>query len=40
MIARYPEKIQQYARTLRRNQTRAELWIWQALRDRRFQVLN
>ena len=36
MVARYPEKIQQYARTLRRNQTRAELWIWQALRDRRF----
>lgn len=36
MVARYPEKIQQHARTLRKNQTYAELWIWRALRDRRF----
>ena len=36
MIARYPDKIQQYARTLRMNQTHAELLIWKALRNRRF----
>lgn len=36
MVARYPEKIQQYARTLRSNQTPAEAWLWRMLRAHRF----
>ena len=36
MVARYPEKIQQYARALRSNQTPAETWLWRTLRAHRF----
>ena len=36
LAARYPEKIQQYARVLRGNQTPAETWLWIMLRAHRF----
>lgn len=36
LAARYPEKLQEYARALRSNQTQAEAWLWKMLRAHRF----